>query len=65
MVRTMAKATNAPFHSVVKMASPSPSRLVGIAANHGSLEVGKLADILLLSGELEIEAVYLAGQEFV
>ncbi len=64
MVRTMAAATGAPLHSIVKMASLTPAQLSGAAADHGSLEVGKTADVLLLSGKLEIEGVYLGAKKF-
>ena len=64
MVRTMAKATKAPLHSIIKMASLTPAVLAGISGDHGSLEVGKTADVLLLSNELEIEDVYLNGERF-
>ena len=65
MVRTMADATSVPLHFVIKMASLTPAELTGISANYGSLEVGKCADILVLSEELEVDAVYLAGDNFI
>ncbi|WP_299775528.1 amidohydrolase family protein [uncultured Tateyamaria sp.] len=65
MVRRMAKATDAPIHSIIKMASQTPAVLAGISADHGSLEVGRAADVLLLSEELEIEGVYIGGEEFI
>ncbi|MEO0752836.1 MAG: hypothetical protein AAFY25_13670 [Pseudomonadota bacterium] len=39
--------------------------LAGISADHGSLEVGRAADVLLLSEDLEIEGVYIGGEEFI
>lgn len=64
MVRTMASATSAPLHTTIRMASLTPAELAGISADHGSLEVGKTADVLLLSDDLEIEEVYLGGEKF-
>ncbi|UWR98813.1 N-acetylglucosamine-6-phosphate deacetylase [Phaeobacter inhibens] len=64
MVKTIASATNAPLHSVIKMASLTPAQLVGTASNYGSLEVGKVADVILLSETLEVEDVFLGGEKF-
>lgn len=64
MVRTMKKATNAPLHSIIKMASLTPAELTGISADYGGLEVGKCADVLVLSKDLKVGAVYLAGQGY-
>lgn len=64
MVKTMAQATNAPLHSVIRMASLTPAELTGISDDHGSLEVGKHADILVLTADLEIDAVFISGQKF-
>lgn len=64
MVRTMAEATTAPLHTVIRMASLTPAELTGIAADCGSLEIGKLADVLVLSDNLAVEEVYLSGQRF-
>jgi len=36
----------------------------GIAEQTGSLEVGKRADVLLLNTELELERVFIAGEEY-
>ena len=43
--------------------SLTPAELAGIAGEVGSLEPGKRADVLLLSSELEVERVFLAGAE--
>lgn len=64
MIRVMAKATGAPLHDIFRMASLTPARRTGIADEAGSLEPGKRADILLLSPDLSLERVYIAGQPF-
>ena len=63
MVRTMVGATSASLPEAVRMASLTPAELAGIAGEVGSLEPGKRADVLLLSSELEVERVFLAGAE--
>ncbi len=63
MVRTMARATRAPLSEVVRMASLTPAERAGIAADSGSLEVGKRADILLLAARLQVKRVFIAGGE--
>jgi N-acetylglucosamine-6-phosphate deacetylase len=63
MVRTMAGATSASLPEVVRMASLTPAELAGIADEVGSLAPGKRADVLVLSRELEVERVFVAGEE--
>lgn len=65
MVRTMYQQTSAPLHAVVRMASLTPAELTGISAHYGSLEENKVADILVLNSELEIENVFVAGEKYV
>lgn len=63
MVRQMAKATSATLPEVIRMATLTPARRAGVAQEVGSIEVGKRADLLVLSKDLEIEQVFLAGTE--
>ncbi len=64
MVRTMMAGTSASLAEAVRMASLTPAERVGMAVRVGSLEVGKLADVLVLTEELRVERVYLGGEEF-
>ena len=64
MVRTMLRSTSANLAQVIRMASLTPAERAGIAAQAGSLEVGKRADVLLLSRELEVKRVFIAGEEY-
>jgi N-acetylglucosamine-6-phosphate deacetylase len=64
MVRTMHAAGAASLVDVVRMASLTPAERVGIADATGSLEVGKRADIVVLTEALRVERVFLAGQEY-
>jgi N-acetylglucosamine-6-phosphate deacetylase len=64
MVRTMARATKAPLHDVIRMATLTPAERTGIDAECGSLEPGKRADILILDKALHPRRVFLVGEEF-
>ncbi|MEI6465424.1 MAG: amidohydrolase family protein [Verrucomicrobiota bacterium] len=61
MVRTMQTAAGAPLHDVVRMASLTPAERTGIARETGSLEVGKRADVLVLSPRLRVREVFVGG----
>ena len=64
MVRHMLTMTSASEADVVRMASLTPAERAGLAAEVGSLEVGKRADVLVLDTGLRVERVFIAGQEF-
>jgi N-acetylglucosamine-6-phosphate deacetylase len=64
MIRTMLKATRAPLHEVIRMASLTPAERAGIAQECGSLERGKRADVLVLDGKLRVRRVFIGGEEF-
>lgn len=61
MLRTMLAATGAPLWDVVRMATLTPAERTGIAHDTGSLEVGKRADVLILSPTLAVQKVLVAG----
>jgi N-acetylglucosamine-6-phosphate deacetylase len=63
MVRTMVNGTSANLAEVIRMASLTPAERVGLAAEIGSLEVGKRADVLLLDGNFQVNRVWLSGEE--
>lgn len=62
MVRTFMAATHCPAWMAVAMASITPARIAGVDRQLGSLEAGKLADLLVLDKDLNVQAVYIAGQ---
>lgn len=64
MVRTMAEQSSATFAEVIRMASLTPAERVCIDDRVGSIEAGKLADILVLGESLGVERVFLSGDEF-
>lgn len=63
MVRTMARATKAPLHEVIRMASLTPAERTGIANECGSLEAGKRADVLVLDKKFAPQRVFIGGVE--
>jgi N-acetylglucosamine-6-phosphate deacetylase len=63
MVRTMVRDTEAGLVDVIRMASLTPAERVGLA-DRGSLEPGKLADFLILSGDLCVLRTFVGGVEF-
>jgi N-acetylglucosamine-6-phosphate deacetylase len=46
-----------------RYASGNPAKSLGIAARVGSIAVGKQADLLLLSRDLDIRRVWIRGNE--
>ncbi len=63
MVRTMASQTSATLPEVIRMASLTPAERAGVAEETGSLQIGKWADIVILSRDLEIRRIFVRGQE--
>ena len=64
-VRTFLAATRAPLVEVVRMASLTPARIAGCDRERGSIEAGKLADLVVLDRHLEVRQVYVRGQRVV
>lgn len=62
MVRVFHRMTGRPLWETVRMASLTPATIAGFENEIGSLEVGKWADLLVLSEKLEVERVVGAGQ---
>ncbi len=63
MVRTMARDTDAGVVDVIRMASLTPAELTGFAHDRGSLEPGKLADVAILSPDLQVRRTFIGGVE--
>jgi len=62
LVRVMVRQVGLPFPEAIAMASINPARLVGLA-DRGVIEIGKRADLVVLSKELEVVQTVVAGQE--
>jgi N-acetylglucosamine-6-phosphate deacetylase len=61
LVRTMVTNLGVPLHEVVAMASQNPAREIGLAGK-GEIAVGNDADLVMLTPELQIKQVFVAGQ---
>lgn len=61
-VQNFAKLTDVPLAEVIRMASLTPARILGIDDHYGSLAVGKIADFVVLDSQLEVQQVFQAGQ---
>ena len=64
MVRTMARDTEADVVDAIRMASLTPAERTGFGHDRGSLELGKLADVVILSADLHVERTFVGGVEF-
>jgi N-acetylglucosamine-6-phosphate deacetylase len=60
----MARDTDAGVAAVIRMASLTPAERTGVAQDRGSLEPGKLADVVVLSGDLHARRTFINGVEF-
>ena len=65
MVRTFLELTGRPLAEVIRMATFTPARIAGWDQEIGSLEVGKRADIVVLSRDLQVQCVYRDGVQTV
>ena len=61
-VRTFHQLTGVALAEVIRMATLTPARIAGVDDKLGSIEVGKLADLLVLDSDLQIRQVHLAGK---
>jgi N-acetylglucosamine-6-phosphate deacetylase len=62
-VRTFLALTGVPLVEVVRMASLTPARIAGRDKELGSIERGKLADLVVLNRDLHVREVYVAGEK--
>ena len=62
MVRHMHQTVGVDVPTAVRMASLTPATILGKEHELGSLEVGKIADLLILDAELTVRNVFVAGE---
>lgn len=62
MVRTFHLLTGRPIWEVIRLATLTPARILGLDHQLGSLEIGKLADLVVLSNDLSVRQVYISGE---
>jgi N-acetylglucosamine-6-phosphate deacetylase len=61
-VRTLHQQAGIPLHLAIQMASLTPARILGLDHDYGSLQVGKVADVVVWNRQLQVEQVYIDGQ---
>lgn len=62
MVQTMYRAVRKDLPGIIQMATLTPAKLTGTASDIGSLEIGKLADIVVLNHQLDVQEVFLGAE---
>ena len=60
-IRNMRKHTGAPICDLIKMATATPAKAIGIYGDRGSIEPGKVADLVVLDEDLNVKGVILEG----
>ena len=61
-VRTAVKKMNIPLESAIKCAAVNPAKAIGIYDRFGSIEPGKIANLVLLDKNLEIKHIIKNGK---
>ena len=61
MVRVFRELVGCPLWQAVRMASLTPAEIVHRADEIGSLTPGKLADMLIIDDQVNVQAVYIGG----
>ncbi len=64
MVRVMLRDTDATVAEVIRMSTLTPAERVGLCNDRGSLEAGKLADVIVLSPAFHTLRTFIGGNEF-
>ncbi|HDZ8844079.1 TPA: N-acetylglucosamine-6-phosphate deacetylase [Aeromonas dhakensis] len=62
-VRNMVQLAGVPLDEAIRMASLAPARMLGMEHRLGSLAVGKQANLLALTTELNQQHIWVAGRE--
>ncbi|HDZ8929566.1 TPA: N-acetylglucosamine-6-phosphate deacetylase, partial [Aeromonas dhakensis] len=62
-VRNMVQLAGVPLDEAIRMASLAPARMLGVEHRLGSLAVGKQANLLALTAELNQQHIWVAGRE--
>jgi N-acetylglucosamine-6-phosphate deacetylase len=64
VVRTVQRLTELPLAEIVRSATQTPARIMGIAEQKGSIEVGKDADIVIFDKDVTIQYTIIGGEVF-
>lgn len=65
VVRRFVETTGCSIHEAVRMATLTPCRLLGIAGERGSIEVGKDADLVLFDDSFSVKRVFVRDRSAV
>lgn len=60
-IKNMRKHTGASIEEVIKMVTSTPAKAVGLYSERGSIEPGKIADLVVLDDDLNVKGVFLEG----
>lgn len=61
-VYNMVNHLDIPIHEIVKMASLNPARSLNLDAELGSIEIGKMADLIIFDENIKIKNTIIGGQ---
>ena len=62
-LKLFSNQTNLDLSDAVKLSAENPAKQLSIYNKYGSLDIGKIANIIVLSLELEVKNVYLSGNK--
>ncbi|MGH9661123.1 MAG: N-acetylglucosamine-6-phosphate deacetylase, partial [Bryobacteraceae bacterium] len=62
MVRTFRDLTGCQLWQAVRMASLTPAEILGLSRSIGSIAPGKMADLILIDGEVNVKSTYVQGR---
>ena len=60
-IKNMRKHTGASVEEVIKMVTSTPAKAIGLYSERGSIESGKIADLVVLDNDLNVKGVFLEG----
>ena len=62
LVRTMVTKVGVPLHEAIAMATDTPAFVIGLTGK-GQFKIGSVADLVVISPELEVLRTFIAGEE--
>lgn len=62
LIRTLVQRADIPLEDAIRMASETPSKIMGVYDRKGSLSKGKDADIMILDNDLNLRSVWAMGK---